>query len=50
MRKELEQFYEDFDEKMEKITKKLKRKDPKDAREPIIFNFDEVPFWFYKKP
>lgn len=35
---------------MDKITKKLKRKDPNDDSEPIIFNFDEVPFWFYKKP
>ena len=50
MKKELEQFYENFDNKMKKIQRKIKRKDSKDKRQPIIFNFDEVPFWYYKKP
>jgi hypothetical protein len=35
---------------MKKIQRKIKRKDSKDKRQPIIFNFDEVPFWYYKKP
>ena len=50
MRKDLEEFYETFDEKMKKIKKKLKRNYPEDNKQPILFNFDEVPFWFYKKP
>ena len=28
----------------------MKRKDPLNVGKPIIFNFDEVPLWFYKKP
>ena len=32
MRKELETFYENFDEKMKKIQRKLKRKYPLDTR------------------
>lgn len=50
MKKEIEQFYENFDNKMKKIQRQIKRNDSEDKREPIIFNFDEVPFWYYKKP
>ena len=50
MKKDLEDFYENFDYKMKRIQRKLKRKYPEDDRKPIIFNFDEVPLWFYKKP
>ena len=50
MKKDLEDFYENFDNKMKRIKRKLKRKYPEDDRKPIIFNFDEVPLWFYKKP
>ena len=32
------------------IEKKLKREDPNNKQKPLIFNFDEVPFWYYKKP
>ncbi len=50
MKKDLEEYYEEVDEKLEKITKKLKREDPKTKLKPVIFNYDEVPFWYYKKP
>ncbi len=50
MKKDLDKYYEEIDEKLEKITKKLKREDPKTKLKPVIFNYDEVPFWYYKKP
>ena len=46
MRKDLERYYEKFDKKYAKIQKRFKRKN----LNPIIFNFDEVPFWYHKKP
>ena len=50
MRTELENYYEEFDELYKKIHKKLNRKNSKKIIAPIIFNFDEVPFWYHKKP
>jgi hypothetical protein len=50
MKKEIENFYEEFDEKFNKIRKKLIRDDLCEDKEPYIFNFDEVPFWYNKKP
>ena len=35
---------------MKRISRRLQKKYPKSNKEPIIFNFDEVPFWFWKKP
>jgi|ETNmetMinimDraft_26_1059896.scaffolds.fasta_scaffold115271_1 hypothetical protein len=50
MKKELKNFYYEIDETLETIEKRLKR-DNKDTNiKPVIFNFDEVPFWYYKKP
>ena len=50
MKKDLEDFYDNFDKKMNMIKRNLKKQYPKEDRQPIIFNFDEVPFWFWKKP
>ena len=50
MRKDLEEYYEDFDELYHKIQKKLNRKNSQNIINPIIFNFDEVPLWYHKKP
>ena len=50
MKKDLENFYDKIDENLEKITKKLKKEDPQAKLKPVIFNYDEVPFWYYKKP
>ena len=50
MRKNLEDFYYEVDEKLEKIEKKLKRQILDLEIKPVIFNYDEVPFWYYKKP
>lgn len=35
---------------MLKIKKKIKHDDFIKIKDPVIFNFDEVPFWYYKKP
>ena len=48
MKPELEDFYYGVDKKLEKIKGKLKRQ--KIETNPVIFNFDEVPFWYHKKP
>ena len=50
MRSELETYYEEFDELYQKIHKKLNRKNPEKKIAPIIFNFDEAPFWYHLKP
>ena len=50
MRKEIEDYYEDVDERLEIIEKRIKTvtKDPE--IKPVILNFDEVPLWYHKKP
>ena len=50
MRTKLENYYEEFDELYQKIHKRINRKNTEKNIAPIIFNFDEVPFWFFKKP
>ena len=50
MRKELEEYYERFDKLYQKIKIKLKRENPDKLLKPIIFNYDEVPLWYHKKP
>ena len=50
MKKKIKNFYEEFDEKMNNIRKNLKRDDSCKDKEPYIFNFDEVPLWYNKKP
>lgn len=50
MKKDIEKYYEKVDEKLEKIEKKLKRINPEEKLDPVILNYDEVPFWYYKKP
>ena len=47
---ELKEFYEEFDYKMHKIRQIIKHDDTIKNKEPVIFNYDEVPFWYYKKP
>ena len=50
MRKKIEDYYEDVDERLEIIEKRIKKvtKDPE--IKPVILNFDEVPLWYHKKP
>ena len=50
MKRDIINFYYEIDEKIEKIEKKLKRSNKKLKIKPVIFNYDEVPFWYYKKP
>jgi len=50
MKKKIKNFYEDFDEKMNNIRKNLKSDVWCKDKEPYIFNFDEVPLWYNKKP
>ena len=35
---------------MEMINRKLKFKAYKELQKAVIFNYDEVPLWYYKKP
>ncbi len=46
MKKDIENFYKDFDEKLEKIEKRLKRSSEGLETQPIIFNYDEVSFLY----
>ena len=50
MRTELENYYDEFDELYQKIHKKINKGNLNKSLTPIIFNFDEVPFWYHKKP
>jgi len=35
---------------MRKIRRRIQTDESIKNKEPVIFNYDEVPFWYYKKP
>ena len=50
MRKKIEDYYEDVDNALEKIEKRIKTLAKNPEIKPVILNFDEVPLWYHKKP
>ena len=50
MRKDIEDFYEEIDERLGIIEKRIKIKTNDPEIKPVILNFDEVPLWYHKKP